>query len=601
MHSLLKSLSIIWITLTISNFSNACTGGSFYGNLSPSNSYQTQSVRDGRYYTVDVQCGRTYDFTFCSNGGSNGTLYPEITILNSTGSSQLAFAGFTSGCAQIMWVANFTGTIRVLITDAGCGSSSSYQGTMAYRRGGQTSPTFYMDAVCNGVITTITGTPGGTFSWNPSNPGDGSILNTTTGNITNGVDGATYSLRYTSACGTSTIQSATLPAYVGGCWTLNGTATDINVSGRDCIELTSAKNSQGGCAWSGTQIDFASSFTLSLEYYFGASVLGADGSTFTFQSSSSTACGMNGKHMGAGGLSNAVSIEFDTYDNDFPMHVYDMLADHIAIEIDGNHANGTPFCGPVSAKPSGANIDDGNTYPVMIQWNAPMQQLRVYFNGALRLTCSYDFVTNVFGGNSRVYWGATASTGALNNQQYFCPETVIILPTEMSRFEANCDGENHVFQWETLSERDLDYFVIEKTTDGITFYPVGEVKAVGTSNETNEYSLVTSMESNSYYRIRAVDTDGSFETSELIKGSICSVEASLISSFSVSQDLIHAELTEPSTFSLYNQMGQIVYNSGELLSDRSLRVAFLPSGMYFARFTTVNGNMEVKKFVIAKN
>jgi hypothetical protein len=45
-------------------------------------------------------------------------------------------------------------------------------------------------------------------------------------------------------------------------------------------------------------------------------------------------------------------VEFDTYDNDFPLIVMICLLNHTAIEIDGNmQGPGAPICGPIQVTP----------------------------------------------------------------------------------------------------------------------------------------------------------------------------------------------------------------------------------------------------------
>ncbi len=64
--------------------------------------------------------------------------------------------------------------------------------------------------------------------------------------------------------------------------------------------------------------------------------------------------------------------------------------------------------------------------------------MKVYFDNALRLSCTHDFVATVFAGQNKMYWGATAATGGLNNQQYFCPQTVVILGASLQQFDVTC-------------------------------------------------------------------------------------------------------------------------------------------------------------------
>lgn len=540
----------------------ACTGGvNNQGTLTPALAYQTVATMDGNYYSISVVCGNVYNFDFCSNGGSSGSLFPEISILDVTGVTQYAFSPYSGGCSTLSWTATFTGTIRVLITDSGCFQGQFYSGTMAYNFSttGVINPSFSMSQSCGGGTASITGTPGGTFVFNPA-PGDGAQINNSTGLVTNGIAGTTYFVEYT-ICGSSSIES--LLVLTDDCFTLNGSAQYISVLGEDCIQLTQEVNNQTGCAWNGSQVDFNTNFSLSLDYYFGNNINGADGNTFTFQPGSSTACGQNGGQLGAGGLIDALSVEFDTYDNDNPAHVYDMSCDHVAVEIDGNMLGpGAPFCGPVCAKAGGGNIDDGGTYNVEIEWNAGTQQLNVYFDGNLRLSCTSDFVNTAFGGQSLVYWGATSATGGLNNQQYFCPSTVIVLPAELVSFSSFCEGEKEVFVWTTASEDRVDYFEIEYTTDGLIFYPIGQINAAGNSTSTNQYSLENYLDGTAqkYYRIKTVDEDGNFETSDLIAGKNC-ISNALIQNHTFENGQLHIETSTTNTFvQLLTTTGQELYS-----------------------------------------
>ena len=402
--------------------------------------------------------------------------------------------------------------------------------------------TFTYLPTCTGATATITGNYDGVFGFSP-NPGGGVILNTSTGEITNGTAGATYTVQYT-ICGVSATVSVTLNST--NCWIMNGNASFIPNGAQQCIQLTPELNNQTGCAWDDNIIDFNSNFSLALNYYFGNNINGADGTTFTFQPNPS-ACGTNGGQLGAGGIANSLIIEFDTYDNDNPTHVVDIAEDHIAIEIDGDLQNASHLAGPIAALPSSAAIDDGAMHAVNIQWTSATKTLKVYFDGNLRLTTVYDFVALVFGGDNTVRWGATAATGGLNNQQYFCPQTIVILPTELSSFTTECDGESEKIAWTTASEDRVDYFEIEYTHDGTLFYSLAQVKASGTSTQTQFYSVDNTLDyiGNIYYRINSVDIDGQFETSDLISSKKCfESNSELLEGYMFTKNNLNIQLNE---------------------------------------------------------
>lgn len=302
------------------------------------------------------------------------------------------------------------------------------------------------------------------------------------------------------------------PAYC-----LYGSAINYPSAGTNCAQLTSASSTQNGCAWNRGQISFASAFDYSVQMYFGAAAGGADGCAFVFQNSPQgiSQCGSTGGQLGAGGISNAVVVEFDTYDNDFPGHVFDMSSDHTAIEIDGDmNGPGAPLCGPVQADPLDALLADGLMHTLRVTWNPATTTFCVYVDGSLRITCVYDFITNVFGGNPNVWWGFTGSTGLFANQQYFCPVTIPV-PVELMNFTLECSSEKPLLTWYTASESNSNYFTIERSDDGLNYESIGVVAASGNSNNTVMYQFLDErpLGANAFYRLKQTDIDGS--TSEL--------------------------------------------------------------------------------------
>lgn len=332
---------------------------------------------------------------------------------------------------------------------------------------------------------------------------------------------------------------------------LYGSALNYPSGGANCAQLTSASTTQNGCAWNRGTISFASAFDYSVQMYFGASAGGADGCAFVFQNSPQgiSQCGNNGGQLGAGGISNAVVVEFDTYDNDNPSHIFDIAADHTAIEIDGDmQGPGAPLCGPVQADPLDALLADGLLHTLRVTWDPATNTLCVFVDGSQRISCVYDYINNVFGGNPNVWWGFTGSTGLLANQQYFCPLT-IPLPVEMMQFNASCADGNPLLTWYTASETNNHYFVVERSENGATFDSIARVQGSGNTNTITMYQFADyqSYGPETYYRLRQVDLDG--KTTELgITSTTCTT--------------VHEKLTILSVNQKYNSEFNVSFSTG---------------------------------------
>lgn len=92
------------------------------------------------------------------------------------------------------------------------------------------------------------------------------------------------------------------------------------------------------------------------------------------------------------------------------------------------------------------------------------------------------------------------------------------LPVEWLTFTAIPDNGTIDLDWSTASERDNDYFVLERSRDGKNFEAFGKVQGNGTTSKISNYSFTdyAPYEGISYYRIRQVDYDGRFDFSAIV-------------------------------------------------------------------------------------
>lgn len=312
-----------------------------------------------------------------------------------------------------------------------------------------------------------------------------------------------------SGCPTWSFTTGTSP---NPAYCLYGSAINYPSGGTNCAQMTPESNNQSGCIWNRSKISFAIPFDYTVNMYFGNNTGGADGCAFVFQNSPQgiSQCGLTGGQLGAGGISNAVVVEFDTYDNDNPAHVFDIAVDHTAIEVDGDlQGPCAPLSGPVQADPLDAYIDDGLIHSLRVTWNPVTMIMAVYVDASLRLSCNYDFVNNTFGGNPNVWWGFTGATGALNNQQYFCPISIPV-PVELLEFTAECFRGRPVLTWYTASEMNNQYFTVERSTDGQYYKPVATINGAGYSNSVLKYEFSDEQapDSTLYYHVTQTDFDG---------------------------------------------------------------------------------------------
>jgi hypothetical protein len=87
------------------------------------------------------------------------------------------------------------------------------------------------------------------------------------------------------------------------------------------------------------------------------------------------------------------------------------------------------------------------------------------------------------------------------------------LPVELIGFNGSCYDGNTRLRWATASEFNSDYFTIERSDDGINYFPIAQIQAAGNSQTISEYEYVDyqAVGNDAYYRLTQTDFDGTTE------------------------------------------------------------------------------------------
>lgn len=92
------------------------------------------------------------------------------------------------------------------------------------------------------------------------------------------------------------------------------------------------------------------------------------------------------------------------------------------------------------------------------------------------------------------------------------------LSVKMRSFDGWRANDFNLLTWITSSERDHQYFEVERSTDGINFLPMGRVNGVGNSSDEKRYSFKDQKPlSIGYYRLKQVDAHNNISYSRIIR------------------------------------------------------------------------------------
>ncbi|MCZ2278038.1 MAG: T9SS type A sorting domain-containing protein [Bacteroidia bacterium] len=173
------------------------------------------------------------------------------------------------------------------------------------------------------------------------------------------------------------------------------------------------------------------------------------------------------------------------------------------------------------------------------------------------------------------------------------------LPMELLSFEGKQVGNSVQVNWLTASEKNTDYFILEKTRNGEEFTEAGRIKAAGNSTQIHHYSLTddSPAEGMNYYRLTEIDFDGTKHETHLITVSFKSdirqltLHPNPASSDDGLELLFYSENNKRTQIYIYDFSGRVVYSSVVFPSANSwvrepVKTTGLKKGVYCIRVNT---------------
>lgn len=127
---------------------------------------------------------------------------------------------------------------------------------------------------------------------------------------------------------------------------------------------------------------------------------------------------------------------------------------------------------------------------------------------------------NIGGGSTTVNSGGELTITGTYSGPDISGDGTWTLPVDLTSFSAECSeiGYN-IVNWVTESELNSDYFLLERSRDGINWLSVNEMSGAGNSVHSNHYEfhdLQSGRYFNGYYRLTQFDYNGDFEVFPII-------------------------------------------------------------------------------------
>ncbi|MEM7370961.1 MAG: T9SS type A sorting domain-containing protein [Bacteroidota bacterium] len=183
-------------------------------------------------------------------------------------------------------------------------------------------------------------------------------------------------------------------------------------------------------------------------------------------------------------------------------------------------------------------------------------------------------------------------------------DIVSAFPVEFDKFEGVVKNGYNELSWSTASELNNDYFVLEKSQDGVEFQAVNQIDGAGTSQASLNYTTrdYTPFPKLTFYRLKQVDFNGTFSYSHAIRLEGSVEEAKFMEVFpnpSRGQFQVTAVLgSETETSNLIRVMslqGKVVYQKSlerSAMIGHQVTLNHLTPGFYFVQAISAHNSIQ---------
>lgn len=185
------------------------------------------------------------------------------------------------------------------------------------------------------------------------------------------------------------------------------------------------------------------------------------------------------------------------------------------------------------------------------------------------------------------------------------------LPIELLSFTGSYKTDYNLIEWITASEKDNDFYTLERSLDAVNWEVLNTIDAAGNSTQTRFYNYkdyTFAGNTINYYRLKQTDTNGSFEYSSII-----SIETSEGSKMAVkdvypnpANETINCELFTPKNGEV---LVEVLDFTGSIVGKNVLKVqtgkndlitdlSALKNGIYLLKITSEKDNFKSVSKVI---
>jgi hypothetical protein len=215
--------------------------------------------------------------------------------------------------------------------------------------------------------------------------------------------------------------------------------------------------------------------------------------------------------------------------------------------------------------------------------------LSIYINGVLNASATEGTTAPVYSFPARIgtmffngmappqYNGLNGKMDELRiyNRALSAAEILVLsstaLPIKLTSFTATTQYSNVLLKWQTASESNTQYYLVQRSTNGTNFTNIASVNAKGNSTTTTNYTytdgnIISNINSPIiYYRLQSVDIDGKTQYSPVVSvATTTKKEGAIVLQNPVKNNIalqITSSTAQQASIIISNSLGQVVSNT----------------------------------------
>ena len=200
-----------------------------------------------------------------------------------------------------------------------------------------------------------------------------------------------------------------------------------------------------------------------------------------------------------------------------------------------------------------------------------------------------------FDGTKRFKVKWEKNDGTVNYSEEFNLTFDGFLPIELTYFEVSQQGNDLFFEWETATETNNDFFTIEQSIDGVSFYEVARIAGAGTTSWSNSYNYTVPANYSglTYFRLKQTDYNGDYSYSDV--RSVFVTNNGYLRLYPVpAKEYITIEGDYESVE--FVDMNGVIHTPHRA-EGNTYPLSSLPKGMHYAIISMKNGEIVTRKFL----